>query len=460
MALVHYAVARLYGLPDVAVEACLVNAITGTAGSYSTVCTTVGGVGAFNYSVPRGGYFLRYRAVGETDASAVTDPNLTIVGLIGLLDGQSNMSRMWTGLGSPFTASGAVAVPAVGTMMLAARWSWSAWFNVTRRIATTVLGLGTFEPPVLQTANTVGGNALIEVHKQLYSMTGVPTGFVAVAVGGRGIEASIPGGATYNAMVSLVALPGGPGFDIDFACFDGGTTNAVNGSSFAEVVSYLQAYIVSRRNLSGNPTLPILIAPIGAMGPATDETVESVRQAILWILDNEANVFPLYYPNDVTIPDDFGHYGYDNQQRYLAPRMARNIAHALGYVAKGAAGPHITTCTIPTGGDTITVNVGHDGGTTLIDIFGNPAGSGLTGYDVMINDTVLPPDDARLDTGKVKALCSGFSASGSDAIYIRKDYGRRPDLTKPTLDDTAVAGSARGCPLQYSRGWVPVTVTP
>ena len=106
----------------------------------------------------------------------------------------------------------------------------------------------------------------------------------------------------------------------------------------------------------------------------------------------------------------------------------------------------------------VTISVQQDGGKTLLDSAGNPAGTGLSAFELRRNGEILSPVEASLSKGQVKLKYVGLNAQPGDQLAWRYMYGERPDITNVIYDDTSPQGDARGCPMQPSRGWQGVSV--
>lgn len=146
--------------------------------------------------------------------------------------------------------------------------------------------------------------------------------------------------------------------------------------------------------------------------------------------------------------------------QYFAPRYARTRLNVRqpGTFTNGGRGPKISSGAV-INASTIELTVTHDGGTTLVDASNNAAGTGLTAFEVQVNDADRDITVAALNSGKIRLTVSGTAINVSGTtIGVRYLYGRAPDNGNIVFDNTAPYGTVTspftvGCPLWPTYNW-------
>lgn len=443
---------------DADIEAQIVRATDGgEEKGFTKVGTTVGGTGMFPVAFPDGSHFVRFRKAGQSGARAVQSINRIGVGDNELMIGQSGMRNFSTTVGAPYPV--ALPLPTSSEIHNLRRYSGHGYFDPTQRIKPGKLGPGTEEPTVGPTNARTGGNGLLIYLKEAQATRGYPVGTYFFPVGGSNLDSWKPGGASFEAMAAALDAPRGPGWDFARLHIFGGEDNAIRKDSRARVTTLYEQIIAAIRARAGNPRLPVHISIIGPLNTrgSTDASSEEVRQAQLALPGVQPGVQVALNKLDQPLSDNFAH-NTAVQHEQQARRWLQNVLAFDGLARHGCQGPRGVKATIAEGSDEIVIEVVHDGGRTLLDRSGNSDGTGLSAFDILKNGQPLAPTTARLDSGKVRLGYTGLAARRGDVVSWRYMHGERPDIANVVYDETSPRGDPRGCPMQPSRGWEPVSV--
>lgn len=282
----------------------------------------------------------------------------------------------------------------------------------------------------------------------LRSFTSVPVGVINKAVGGSAISSWQPsGGANYSSFISTLNSAGG---DCEAVIWYQGEDDALAGTSGASYQTSLGNVLSGIRSHTGRSsvTFKFGVVTLGTTTAyASEGTFGNIRSAQLsFVSANSSNgVFYAATACDAGTTDGV-HLGAVAQAR-LGKRYATALGNALGNVAHGMRGAIISSATKST--NVVTVNISHDGGTSLQDGTGG-SGTSLLGF--------------RVFDGGVPATISSTSISGNSVILtlsstpsgvVTMDYAmaNAPFTTSISLfsvvyDNNIVSGDTLGVPLQ------------
>lgn len=427
------------------IEAQVVNAATGQVVVPWAVIAAApsGSTWSGTIVVPKGGfYYLYVRKAGS--GKAFRSSSTFGVGELILMWGQSNIRNMWSMQASP-----------PGPNQATRRWSKSTtgqWFIPD-------LPAQASEPNTAYGANGFGGNGAVVFCNALSNSFGCPVGMLQLAIGGTTIDTWVSGGSSFVTMnTAIVAALGGPQYTFGTAIWLQGETDATGGTAPASYTSNLTLAFSNLRTLASNAALPIYICVLGTMTGGTDAGIDAIRQAIIAFTDANASGAEFYGSSAVDlVRTDQYHFSPPYYER-MGRRFAQLILVTRGLKTVSAIGPKVTTATSSIGSNTIVVNVQQAGGTLLWDASNNPAGTGLTGFDVEV-DTVVRTVTAAVITTATKITLTFSGAPTVAAAKVRYQYGGLPVITNPVYDNAPPQGDARGCPLQPTRGQVTVAVS-
>lgn len=349
------------------------------------------------------------------------------------------------------------------------RYTYEGFVGITRTIDDAQNNSGTNEARVGALNADAGGNGGSVLCLEYHALTGEPLAPLFNAIGNSPVRYWKPGGQNYAFLAGGLEQPGGPGWaGIPAAAWDGGRsecTGAEGTRTAAEMIADLQEVFANLRTQTGNPNLPIGVAIFGPLGAnlvvgedqaAKDARVDEYRQATLWVIDNEPNVFVWSTSLDCDLhwdrpgsPDKL-HLNPKEYSLKTMPRGARNLAFALGKagVTHGAAGPRVSGGHAAAGSNRFYLEVVHDGGTTLVDSNDDPAGVGITifGDTMMVDDTARAITLVSLVDGKIRIDVDGVPLLAGQEGFPRAWSGCEPDKTNIVRDDTALR-----VPLQPTR---------
>lgn len=439
------------------IEAQIVRATDGAEEvMWTKVGTTANGSATFEMRIPDGSRFVRFRIRGEP-SSAVQSINRIGVGDNELMIGQSGMRNFSSLIGQPYPVR--MPLPASSEIRNLRRFSGHGYFDPTERINPTAFGPGTTEPIAGPTHARTGGNGLLEYLRKAQAARGYPVGAYFFPVGGTSLDTWVPGGTNFEAMAAILDAPDGPGWAFTRLHIFGGETNAVRRDSRERVTELYMQIIKSVRARTNKPDLPVhisLIGPLNTRG-STEASSDDIRQAQLALPGRDRYVQVALNKIDQPLSDNFAHNS-PQQHAQQARRWLQNVLSFDRLVTHGCQGPRGIGATVGRGSDEIVIDVQHDGGKTLLDSSGSPAGRGLSGFYLQKNGKTLTPAEARLDKGYVRLSYPGLDAQPADGLAWRYMYGERPDITNVVYDDTAPQGDSKGCPMQPSRDWEAIAV--
>jgi hypothetical protein len=442
---------------DAEVEAQIVRATDGAeVKGWTRVGVTSGGTGTFAVAFPDGSHFVRFRKVGETGESAIQSVNRIGVGDNELMIGKSGMRNFSSTTGAPYPV--VLPLQASSEILNLRRFSGHGYFDPTQRRRSNSRGVGTEEPPVGPTHSGTGGNGLLVYLQRAQAARGYPVGAYFLTSGGD-LESWKPGGASFEALAAVLDAPKGPGWEFTRLHIFGAEDAAIRRVPGARVTTLYEEINAAIRARTGKPRLPVHISIIGPLNTrgSTDESSDEVRQAQLALPGLDRDVQVALNKLDQPLFDNFAHNS-AAQHEQQARRWLQNVLAFDGLAPHGCQGPRGVKATIDEGADEIVIDVAHDGGRRLLDSLGRPDGTGLSAFDIMVNGRLLAPTAAYLDGGKVRLGYRSLEAKRGDTILWRYMYGERPDSSNVVYDDTSPQGDPRGCPMQPSRGWEPVSV--
>lgn len=443
---------------DVNIESQIIKASDGAVErKWMGVGSTHQGTGTFSIPFPDGSHFVKFRKAGDSLGPPVQSINRIGVGDNELMIGQSGMRNFSSLLGRPYPV--ALPLPSSSDIRNLRRYSGHGYFDPTERIKPTQFGPGTNEPVAGATHPQTGGNGLLEYLRKAQEARGYPVGAYFFPVGGSSLDSWIPGGSNFDGMAKVLDAPGGPGWAFTRLHIFGGEASSIKHDS-AERVAQLYVQIIDAiRKKADRPDLPVHISLLGPLNtrPTTDESSETVRQAQWSLPGRRPNVQVALNKLDQPLSDDFAHHT-PIQHEQQAHRWLQNVLFLDHLAPNGCQGPRGVKATVERGGTDIVIDVRQDGGKTLVDRVGNPAGTGLSAFEILRNGQVLSPTAASLDRGRVKLQFTGLNAQPNDLLRWRYMYGERPDIANVVYDDTSPRGDPQGCPMQPSRGWEAVTV--
>lgn len=281
----------------------------------------------------------------------------------------------------------------------------------------------------------------------LRESTGVPVGVINKAVGGSAISTWQPsGGANYAAFISALNAAGG---DCEAAIWYQGEDNASVGTSAASykasLVNVLSGLKTQTARSSGFNFGVVTLGTTASYG--AEGSFGLIRGAqIDFVNENAANgAFYAATACDAGTSDGV-HLGGVAQAR-LGKRYAAGLLKALGATTYGMAGATITGAS--RFGAIVTVNISHDGGTTLLDGAGG-SGASLLGFRVY-DDGVLKTISSTAISGNTVVLT--LSATPSGAVAMDYAMANAPFTTTVlassiAYDNNTVTGDTLGRPLQ------------
>jgi hypothetical protein len=455
--------------PDVDVTYRLLNQLTGAVGVSTTALgTTVGGtLSTVIDNAPAGPWFAEVRASGQPDYEAVLGTNRIGVGLVGAHTGQS-WERKPGGDDGRYAPYASPAWPITltqnqtGPVTIHQRFTREGYFIPTQGLRTSANNTGTNEAQLPNTPLNFGsgGNGLTVFCLELSQQAGgIPVSPVWVPIGGTPLAIWEPGGEGYEYMNTSLTQANGPQWtDLQYIGWNGGQDEATRGVPGATLKATMESVFANYRTMTGKPNLPIFVAILGPLGLnlTTNEAADSVRQAMLEVIDNDPNTFIYCNTLDLQLnePNDLLHLQVTEWVVQMT-RAAWNIAYyGYGFGAHGAAGPNISGGSATAGTNSATYTVTHDGGTTLKDSSGSTTGTGLTqfGSTVQVNGLDRNIVTIGLNAGTIVVTFDGAPLAPGDAVGIRHQYGARPDITNCVFDDTV-----NSVVLQPTRGWFTIT---
>lgn len=427
------------------IEARLVNADTGVAMTgWTTVdANPVGGNFSGTFNAKQGSWYkLQFRGVTGTGASTpVTAANRFGVGIIGLLIGQSNMvNRRLTGLKNPLGDKRSVEFRA---------GVWKRAGNINDAApANTENSDPNYGAPLIQSGRSDGFILLANLLAQAVDL---PVCLIEKANSGSSITSWTYGGTNWLAAKAELDAAGG---DCEFALWQQGETDA-NTMSREERLSRLDNLHDQLHAQTGRDATSfkfgIVTIGSGSYGGSSEGEFGAMRAYDI----EYATTTPGAYLSTAAHDTQTGDGVHLNGEAYnrIVKRDARSLCHAFGVGVSGA-GPFITEAT--RSGATITVSIGHSGGTNILDGVGGN-GAALTGFQVYDNG-VLQTISSTAIVGNSIVLTLSTVPSG----LVTMSYGmaNNPHNSTPSDSKTAVVlasvvydnvvlhRSANGCPLQ------------
>jgi hypothetical protein len=442
---------------DADVEAQIVRATDGGEEvPWRKVGTSRNGSATFDVRFSDGSHFIRFRKRGEP-SSTVQSINRIGVGDNELMIGQSGMRNFSSLIRQPYPVE--LPLAAGSEIRNLRRFSGHGYFDPTERIRPSVLGPGTNEPIAGPTQHLTGGNGLLEYLRKAQAARGYPVGAYFFPIGGTNLDVWIPGGKGFDAMAAILDAPGGPGWVFTRLHIFGGETNAVRNDSRERTTALYEQIVRAVRTKANKPDLPVHISLLGPLNTrhSTDESSEEVREAQMALPERDPRIQIALNKLDQPLSDNFAH-NTPQQHEQQARRWLQNVLSFDRLVANGCQGPRGRDATVARGSDEIVITVQQDGGKTLLDSFANPAGTGLSSFQLQKNGKVLDHVEAYLDHGRVRLKSPGLDAQPDDKLSWRYMYGERPDIGNVVYDDTSPQGDSLGCPMQPSRNWQEISV--
>lgn len=454
---------------EITVEARTVDAATGAEIlPWATVGTTSGGVLTFDLVLTAASHFPEVRQVGQTDPSNVRSVNRVGVGDVTLFLGYSDIAYWALQTAVPYPISWPPPSAAIQSLRRHSHPGFD-WYNPAQDLETNQNGTGTGEPYAYPTFGNPRGNGLIVFLAAMQEALGYPAAAAFYPIGGTSLTA-VSGredwrpavGAAWVAMETAIETAGGPGWSgFKRAVISAGLADALASVSGASITAWYDDAKARLRLKTGNANFPIYIAPVGPYQLSTDADVDTVRQAQIDYIDDNAgdHIYWAYGELDEALFDTSHFTGL--QYERFAKRFAQNVLYREYAAANGAQGPKISGGTAAAGGNSVTFTVTHDGGTTLKDGSGSTSGTGLTQFEIQVNGASRTITSAALSAGTIVIGFDGAALSASDVVGVRHQYGKQPSVTNVVRDDTSPGGSVAwadtvGAPLQPTRGWFTV----
>lgn len=434
------------------------------------VGSSSGGVWSATFDTPPGSWYAEVRKSGERDADAVVDrDDILGVGFVAARFGNSIEQKQYTEPASPYPQT---TFPSEGDDLRDRRWSGFGYFDLARRLTTSVLGTGTGEPLVPQTLFNVGGNGGKQFGNSMRDVQGdgIPSLAVVTTTGGTKFTDHLPGGAAYINSTTYLDDVDGPGYDWDCLSMAIGTVEINEGVSAGTFRANMETYFTTWRALStdGNG-LVCYYTPPGWLqfGPTTTPNFRNiVGEAWDFINDHDAGVlgpegaFLGWTDHDIKRSDG-AHLPPVNNGR-TQRRFAQNIAFRQFGATHGARGPKLTTVTAAAAGSTIVGTFTHDGpgGTILKGLvynaddpyFATPSfqTTGLTGTRVEINGVEVTPTSIEI-TGLAEVTWTvphTFTSGDTFSVYLYDTHNF--DQSVMLMDDTNPQGDTVGVPARPS----------
>lgn len=259
------------------------------------------------------------------------------------------------------------------------------------------------------------------------------------------------------------------GTDFELVLFDQGTNDCETGDNPVNFATDLTTVCAQFLTLTGRNTSTLKIGIIieGSVGAAgyTSSKFTTIRNAQL----AQATQSGCFYAGSAEdlLPDNALIHWITAQYGRLGRRLSQGCIKILGFSPIGSDGPKILQAYCSAGSTTLTIEVLHSGGFTLLDGAGSASGTGLTGFSFTSSvggQTFTAP---RLSSGKILSTL-GTARASNETISFTYANGGNPygftgsgDTDNDVIYDnqSTLIGDSTGFPLQTTSGSISVTLT-